>query len=284
MIESGTAHGVTVEQRGPVLYVHLDRPEVHNALDGNTITRLRDIFLAVPDGGKVRALVLAGAGKSFCAGADLAWMRALAGMSRTEHAEDARRLFDMLAALNSCAVPSVARVHGVALGGGMGLVAACDIAIAAADARFGFTEAKLGLLPAVISPFCVAKIGPSHARALFATAERFDARRALQIGLVHHVVPPDALDATVDDIVRELLTSAPGAAAHARQLVREVAWRLPGDTRDYTVEINARRRASAEGQEGMAAFLEKRSPSWVQPPRDGDAHTPGPKGSETTPQ
>lgn len=245
-----------------VLRVRLNRPEVHNALNGELIRELHDFVQAVrPE--DVRVLVLSGEGRSFCAGADLTWMRALAGYTHEEHVADAHRLAEMLAALETCAVPTVARVHGAALGGGMGLLACCDVVVAAQETRFGFTEAKLGLLPAVIAPYVVGKIGPSHARALFATAERFDAERARQIGLVHRVVAADGLDDEVESVMQELLTSAPEATAQARTLVRRVQGQTPESVREYTVELNARLRAGEEGQEGMTAFLDKRKPTWA---------------------
>ena len=253
-----------IERDGAVLHVRLDRPEVRNALNGELIAALHTAFSGVRTEDGVRALVLSGEGPVFCAGADLAWMRGVAGWTREQHEADARQLFDMLHALETCAVPTVARVHGAALGGGMGLIAACDVVVAAQGTQFGFTEAKLGLLPAVISPFCVAKIGAGHARALFATAERFDAARALQIGLVHRVTPADSLDAEVERIVHELTTSAPTAVTAARDLVRRVTGRPPLDVRDEVTALNATRRLSEEGQEGMPAFLEKRKPWWVE--------------------
>jgi methylglutaconyl-CoA hydratase len=252
-----------VDRDGPVLRVRLNRPEVRNAFNRELIDALRTCFFAARSDEGIRALVLSGEGPVFCAGADLNWMRGATDWTEAQHLEEAERLFDMLAALDGCAVPTVARVHGAALGGGMGLIAACDVVIAAEDTRFGFTEAKLGLLPAAISPFCVAKIGVGHARALFATAERFDAVRALRIGLVHHVVPVDQLDAAVEMVVAELRTSAPAAAGSVRDLVARVAGRPPAAVREYVTRLNAARRTSAEGREGMAAFLEKHKPGWV---------------------
>ena len=252
-----------VTSGGPILRVRLNRPEVRNAFNRELIDALHDAFASVKADDGTRVLVLSGEGPVFCAGADLNWMRAAAGWTEAQYLEDAERLFDMLAALDSCAVPTIARVHGAALGGGMGLTAACDVAVAAEGTRFGFTEAKLGLLPAAISPFCIAKIGAGHARALFATAERFDAARALQIGLVHRVVPADELDEVERALVVELLSSAPGAAAGARQLVTRIAGQPPMDVREYATRLNAARRASNEAGEGMSAFLEKRRPAWA---------------------
>jgi propionyl-CoA carboxylase len=259
------ASPVLVSQEGAVLHVRLNRPAVHNALNGDLLTALLAAFRSVPAGGSVRALVLSGEGPSFCAGADLKWMRQVREWTRAQHEDDARLLFDALAVLDACPVPTVARVHGVALGGAMGLIACCDVVVAAEDTRFGFTEAKLGILPAVISPFVIAKTGAGQARALFATAERFDARRAFQIGLVHHVVPAGELDAAMARVTHDLLTSAPGAAAQARSLVKRVAGKPFAEVRDAVAAINADRRISEEGQEGMSAFLEKRKPRWVEP-------------------
>ena len=252
-----------VERDGAVLRVRLNRSEVRNAFNGELIAALRAAFAGVSAADGVRALVLSGEGPVFCAGADLSWMRGAAGWTHAQHAEDARALFDMLHALDTCSVPTVARVHGAALGGGMGLIAACDVVVAAEGTLFGFTEAKLGLLPAVISPFCVAKIGQSHARALFATAERFDAARASQIGLVHRVVPAAELDDAVQRVVTDLLSSAPTAAIAARDLVKRVTGRPASEVREYVADLNADRRTSEEGREGMTAFLEKRTPHWI---------------------
>ncbi|HET7772156.1 MAG TPA: enoyl-CoA hydratase-related protein, partial [Chloroflexota bacterium] len=230
------------ERAGPVVHVRLNRPEVRNAFNGELIAALRAAFSGVRAEDGVRVLVLSGEGSVFCAGADLGWMRGIAGWTHAQHADDARALFDMLAALDACAVPTVARVHGAALGGGMGLIAACDVVVAGEGTQFGFTEAKLGLLPAVISPFCVAKIGPSHARALFATAERFDAARALQIGLVHRVAANAELDGAVQRVVNDLLSSAPTATTAARDLVKRVAGRPAADVRELVADIIANRR------------------------------------------
>jgi methylglutaconyl-CoA hydratase len=184
----------------------------------------------------------------------------------------------MLAALNASPVPTVARVHGVALGGALGLLACCDVVVADQDTRFGFTEAKLGLLPAVVAPFVVSRIGAGHARALFATAERFDAARALRIGLVHHVAPAAELDIVVQRVLRELLTSAPGAAAAARTLIQRVeglgASGDPAALRAYTTDLLARLRAGEEAQEGLAAFLARRPPSWAPSPDDETFSSP----------
>jgi methylglutaconyl-CoA hydratase len=243
-----------VERIGAVLRITLSRPETRNAFDASLIAELAEAFVDV---GRVRAVVLAGDGPSFCAGADVDWMRASAGLSFEENLADANALRRMLEAIDGCPAPVVARVQGHALGGGAGLVAAADIAVAARDAQFAFSEVKLGIIPAVISPFALAKIGAGAARRYFVTGERFDAETALRIGLVHGVA--DDLDAVVERVVGELLSAGPQAARWAKRLVRE---RPDGPE---TARWIAERRTSDEGQEGLRAFLEKRKPSW----RDG---------------
>jgi methylglutaconyl-CoA hydratase len=239
-----------VERDGPVLRVTLARPERRNAFDAALIQELANAFADVGD---ARAVVLAGEGESFCAGADVEWQRSSIDLSYDENVEDAARLYRMLSAVDGCPAPVVARVHGYALGGGSGLIACADVAVAAGNAVFGFSEVKLGIIPAIISPFVLAKIG-SSARRYFLTGERFDAETALRIGLVNEVAPN--LDEAVDRVVTELLTSGPEAARAAKALVRDrpPAGELP--------QIAARRRTSAEGQEGLRAFLEKRAPGW----------------------
>jgi methylglutaconyl-CoA hydratase len=241
-----------VERDGPLLRVTMTRPERRNAFDAALIADLTEAFVDVGD---ARAVVLAGEGPSFSAGADVEWMRSAVNLSYEENVEDALKLRRMLHGIDQCAAPVVARVHGHALGGGCGLVAAADIAVAAPDAVFAFTEVKLGIVPAVISPFALAKIGPSAARRYFVTGERFGADDALRIGLVHEVA--EDLDDAVERIVGELLTAAPEAARHAKRLVIE---RPEGEDTAYRI---AARRTSPEGQEGLRAFLERRSPPWV---------------------
>lgn len=239
------------ERDGAVLRITLARPDRRNAFDAALIAELAEAFVDV---GRARAVVLAGEGASFSAGADLDWMRSSVDLSFEENVADANALRRMLEAIDGCAVPVVARVQGHALGGGAGLVAAADIAVAARDAVFAFSEVKLGIVPAVISPFALAKIGAGAARRYFVTGERFDAETALRIGLVHEVA--DDLDAAVDHVVGELLSAGPQAARWAKRLVRE---RPDGPE---TARWIAERRASDEGQEGLRAFLEKRKPRW----------------------
>ena len=251
---------VTTDSRG-VTTLALDRPERHNALDAALIAELRAALDAVRGG--TRVLVLAGTGKSFCAGADLGWMRASATLSDEENRRDAEALSDALHALDAFPLPTVARVHGAALGGGAGLVACCDVAIASDAARFAFSEARLGLIPATISPFVVRAIGARQARRLFLTAARFDALEALRVGLVHDVCSAASLDARVDETLDALLAGGPRAQGAAKRLVADVAGREIGAAlRRDTVERLAEVRAGEEAQEGLAAFLAKREPSW----------------------
>jgi methylglutaconyl-CoA hydratase len=265
--------GLRVERNGPggvVARVTLDRPEVHNAFDAGLIDELRRAFLRLaeesPD--RLRAVVLAGAGASFCAGADVTWMRASLGLTREQNEHDAMALAEMLDAIDRCPVPVIARVQGTALGGGMGLCAVSDLVIAEAGARFGFTETRLGILPAVISPFVIAKIGETHARALFPGGRRFDATRAVRIGLVHEVVEgEEALDPAVDSALDDLLAAGPTATRAAKAIVREVRGLPHESTRWHTARRIAQQRTSDEGQEGLQAFLDKRRPGWV-PPQD----------------
>jgi methylglutaconyl-CoA hydratase len=235
---------------------------VRNALDGRMIAELADAFVALAADDAIRAVVLEGAGMMFSGGADVNYMRASLELDQEANYRDALRLSDMFKVINDCPAPVIARVQGAALGGGSGLVAVCDIAIADDDAIFGFTEAKLGIVPAVISPFVLAKIGTGHARALFTTAERFGASRALVIGLVHEVVPIANLDASVQGAIDELMACGPQAARVAKKIARTVPTLRPADAREWTARTISERRTSAEGQEGLRAFLDKRSPSW----------------------
>lgn len=254
---------VDVANAGPVARVTLNRPEVRNAFDETLIEELTAWAESVEAGGVTRVAILQGAGKVFCAGADLTWMSKMVGYTKEENLRDARAAGRMFEALNTIPIPLVGRVHGAALGGGAGLAAVCDIVVAAEDALFGFTEAKLGIVPAVISPFTVAKIGASAARELFVSAARFSALRAREIGLVHRVVPPADLDGTIDAIVADLLTSAPGAIAGAKELIARVSFKDASVVGELAAETIARHRVSPEGQEGMRAFLEKRKAPWA---------------------
>jgi methylglutaconyl-CoA hydratase len=251
-----------VQGEGPVVTVALNRPEVRNAFNAEMITALTAVFAELASRPDLRAVVLRGNGPSFSAGADVNWMRASLDYTPEENFSDALRLSDMLYAIESLPAPLVARVHGAALGGGMGLLAVCDIVVAARDTVFGFTETKLGIIPAAISRFVLPKIGAAWARALFLTGERFDADLAVRIGLVHWVVEPDQLDQTVRQKVEELLGGGPRAVREAKALVAGLGSRDPTTWRTYTAERIAELRASPEGQEGLRAFLEKRRPAW----------------------
>ncbi len=249
---------------GGIARVTLARPEVRNAFDERLIRELRAVFEELGSRDDVRAIVLAGEGKAFCGGADVRWMRASLDLTEDENVADARAMSEMFRAIDRCPKPTIARVHGVALGGGAGLAAVCDVVIAASDALFGFTEVKLGIIPAVISPFVIAKIGVSHARALFLTGERFGATRAQAIGLVHDVVEAGTLDAAVDRVLDELRTAAPSAVAAAKRLVAQVREASYDATRDLTAAAIAAQRISPEGQEGLRAFLERRPASFAR--------------------
>jgi methylglutaconyl-CoA hydratase len=257
-----------IERSGPagvVARVTLNRPDLHNAFDAELIGQLRSTFRRLVDEPpeRLRAVILAGAGQSFCAGADATWMRASLGLSREQNEQDAMVMAEMFDAIDRCPVPVICRVHGACLGGGMGLCAVSDVVIAESGAKFGFTETRLGILPAVISPFVITKIGESHARALFPGGRRFDATRALRIGLVHEVVEgADALDGAVNTAVEDILAAGPTAARAAKAIVREVRGLPHESTRWHTARKIATQRTSAEGQEGLRAFLEKRDPAW----------------------
>jgi methylglutaconyl-CoA hydratase len=247
-----------------VATVTLNRPDVRNAFNETTITELALAFDELGRNEVVRAIVLAANGPAFCAGGDLNWMKKMAGYSDAENLDDATKLADMLRAIYLCPKPVVAKIQGDCYAGGMGLAAACDIAVAAEEANFCLSEVKLGLIPATISPYVIKAMGESAARRYFLTAERFSAREAHRIGFVHEVVAVGALDASVDAIVKALVTNSPNAVRQAKVLVRDIAGK-PVD--DALLADSARRiaaiRASQEGREGVASFLEKRKPSWL---------------------
>ena len=255
-----------VRRQGPVEYVNLNRPDVRNAFNEHVIEELTRWASDVARNDAVRVAVLAGAGKVFCAGADLTWMSRMMTYTHDENVEDASAMARMYASLDHLPIALIGRVHGAALGGGAGLVAVCDIVVADEQATFGFTEVKLGIVPAVISPYVLTKLGMSSARELFLTGMRFTAARAKEIGLVHAVVPERDLDAAVATYVNEVLTAAPGAIATAKELLRKVWGRPVQDTIGLTADTIAARRVSEEGQEGMKAFLEKRKPNWTVTP------------------
>jgi methylglutaconyl-CoA hydratase len=248
-----------------VVTIRMNRPEVRNAFNETMIAELTQAFQAADADENVRAVVLAGAGPAFCAGADLNWMKKIAGYSPEENRADALRLATMLNTIYMMKKPTVARVHGPAYAGGMGLLAACDIAVAAAEAEFCLSEAKLGLIAATIGPYVVAAMGERQARRYFLTAERFSAAAALRIGLVHDTCPAAELDARVDALLGHLLAASPAAIAASKELIRSVAHgAIDQDMIADTAARIAAARASADGKEGIRAFLEKRKPSWAQ--------------------
>jgi methylglutaconyl-CoA hydratase len=250
--------------------VTLSRPQVRNAFDASLIADLRRTFAGLAREGptQLRVVVLAGEGETFCAGADINWMRAAMSLDVEGNEQDAMAMAEMFDAIDTCPAPVVARVQGAALGGGMGLCAVSDLVVAESGTRFGFTETRLGILPAVIAPFVVAKIGESHARALFPGGRRFDAVRAQRIGLVHEVVEGlEALDDAVDAAIRDLLAAGPTAARAAKSIIHDVRGLGHGSSKWHTARVIARQRTSAEAQEGFRAFSEKRPPAW-QPSDD----------------
>jgi methylglutaconyl-CoA hydratase len=256
---------LTLHRDGAVARLRLDRPQLHNAFDAALIAALTDALALLGADPQVRVVVLEGAGASFSAGADLNWMRGMAAASEADNRDDALALAGLLRTLDALPKPTIARVHGAAFGGGVGLVAACDIAIGVPEAKFGLTESRLGLLPAVISPYVIAAIGARQARRWFATAEIFDAGEARRIGLLHEVVDATALDTAVQRQIDLLLKAGPIAAASAKALVRDVVAGTDATAIDRAnAALIARLRVSAEGQEGIGAFLEKRKPAWTQ--------------------
>jgi len=258
------AEPLLIERAGPVLRLRMNRPRLHNAFDPALIAALTAALAAAGGDPAVRVVVLEGEGASFSAGADLNWMRGMAAAGEAENREDALALARLMRTLDELPCPTLARVHGPAFGGGVGLVACCDIAIGTPQARFGLTESRLGLLPAVISPYVVAAIGPRQARRWFATGETFDAHVAKRIGLLHQLVPAEELDQAVRHQVDLLLRAGPHAASTAKALVRSACQPASAEQQDQAnAALIAALRVSAEGQEGLSAFLEKREPAWV---------------------
>lgn len=262
MNERNPERVVSVVLKDAVLTVTLNRPQVHNALDPKLISRLTTVFGEIGEMEDVRVVILTGSGRSFCAGADLATMRAAADYDFQQNFTDGQAIYDLMLAIDRCPKPVVGRINGAAIGGGLGLVCCCDTVVAVERARFAFSEVRLGLLPAVISPFVLNKIASGHARELFLTGERFDAATAYRIGLIHYLAAEEDLDRVVTERVELLLNGAPGAQADIKKLLREVEKMPPKGHRAYTAELLAQRRASDEGREGMSAFLEKRRPAW----------------------
>lgn len=252
---------IRVDTDGAVLRVTLARPDVRNAFNETVIEELTRAFTSVDE--SIRVVVLSGEGKTFSAGADINWMKKSASYTEEQNAQDASAMRAMFAAIDECRCPVICRVHGAALGGGVGLVAAADIVVAADDTKFGFTEVRLGIVPAVISPFALRKIGVNNARRYFLTGEIFLADEARRIGLVHESVPVDQVDEAVETIVNAILAVGPNATATAKTIIRQVAHLGFDRAGEYTVSTIAKVRTSPEGQEGLGAFLEKRKPNWI---------------------
>jgi methylglutaconyl-CoA hydratase len=251
-----------VARSGPLATVTMNRPDSHNALNADLIEALTRCFEELAEDQETRVVVLSGEGRSFCAGADIGYMRETVGLSYEENLEDARRLAMMFWTIDECPKPVVAKVLGAAMGGGAGLLAVADVVVADSEARFAFSEVRLGIGPATIAPFVVRKIGTSHARSLFLTGERFGAERAREIGLVHRVVSRDGLDEAVEEKVGELLEGGPVAQATIKGLLRRLETTEPMEAPGLTARVISELRTGEEGQEGLAAFLEKREPGW----------------------
>jgi methylglutaconyl-CoA hydratase len=255
---------IIYSREGKIARIWLNRPDVHNAFNAVMIRELADAFHKAADDQAVRVVVFSGRGKSFCAGADLNWMREIIRYSFERNLEESLEIADLHYSIYSLPKPTIARVNGAAIGGGTGFLSACDIVVASEEARFGLSEVKIGLVPAAISPYVLRRIGENKARQYFLTGERFDARRALEIGLVNAVVPSDKLDDKIEEITGLLLSSGPEALASCKELLRRVPGMSFEEAKSYTARMIAELRISREGQEGMAAFLEKRKPKWAE--------------------
>jgi len=253
-----------------------DRPHVHNAFDAGMLSEISGAVTKVKEDSSVRVLVLTGNGKSFCSGADLKWMREIVDYTFEQNLEETRHLAELMYSLYMLPKPTVAMVNGSAIGGGTGFISACDIAVASEDAKFGLSEVKIGLVPAAISPYVIRKIGESKAREYFLTGRRITARKAMEIGLLSEVVPKEELGSRVDEIVNQLLSSGPEAIANCKELILKVPHMGFDEAKEFTARMIANLRVSEEGQEGTAAFLEKRKPSWA-----ADAEAGKGSGSET---
>lgn len=254
---------ILLEQKGKAARIILNRPEVHNAFNSAMISELHDAFEKIKESESARIVILTGKGKSFCAGADLNWLREIKGYSFEQNLKESLELAELLHRIYTLPKPTLARVNGTAIGGGTGLVAACDIAVASDKAKFGLSEVKIGLVPAAISPYVIRKIGESRAREYFLTGKRVTALKALEIGLLNEVVPENELETKIQELVEMLLTSGPEALASCKELIFQVPGMSMEEAKTYTAQMIAHLRISKEGQEGMDAFLAKRAPSWV---------------------
>ncbi len=255
---------ILAPKKEKVLRITLNRPQVHNAFNARMIGELAEVFHTARSDNGVRIVILTGAGESFCAGADLNWMREIIHYSYEQNLGESIQVAELMRAIYELPKPTIARVNGAVIGGGNGLLSACDIVVASDKARFGLSEVKIGLVPAAIGPYVIRRIGESAAHELFLTGERFDALRALEIGLVNKVVPHAALDDKIEELVRLLLSSGPEAIAKCKELLQRVPGMSLEEAKGYTAEMIARLRVSPEGQEGMASFLEKRKPRWAK--------------------
>lgn len=255
---------ILVTREDSVVHIALNRPQVHNAFNETMVQELRGAFDAVCQDEKTRIVILTGQGKSFCAGADLNWMRKVKDYSYEDNLKESTSLAELMYAIYALPRPTIARVNGAAIGGGAGLMAACDLVIAAQTAKFSLSEVKLGLVPAVISPYVIRRVGESVCREFFLTGERLTAEKALRYGLVNEVVSMEDLDKAVEARVRQLLTSGPNALNTCKEILRKVPGMSFQEAKAYTAEIIASLRVSDEGQEGMSAFLEKRKPRWAR--------------------
>ncbi len=253
-----------VEKKKNYAVVKLNRPEIHNAFNDELINELKNIFTTLQKDENVRLVVLTGEGKSFCAGADLNWMKSMVNYSEAENKKDSKNLESLFDTINEFSKPVIGRINGHALGGGVGLLSVCDYVLAVDSAKLGFTEVRLGLIPAVISPYVMAKIGESHARAWFLSGERFDASKGFQMGLVHEIVSSSDLDKRTDAVVESFFKAGPHAAQVAKNLIKEVIGTHVSELADFTTGEIAKMRVSEEGQEGMNAMLEKRNASWLK--------------------
>ena len=259
-----TYETIRVEREAKAGRIRLDRPDVHNAFNSQMIGELRAALADLGEDESIRVVVLSGTGKSFCSGADLNWMREIIRFSYEQNLAESLELAEWLHELSTLPKPTVARVNGAAIGGGVGFLSACDIVVASTDAVFGLSEVKIGLVPACIAPYVLRRTGEGQARRYFLTGERLDARRALEIGLVNIVAEPEKLDETVDGLVGRLISSGPAALAACKELLRKVPGMDIAAVKRFTAEMIAGLRVGPEGQEGMAAFLEKRKPKWSE--------------------
>ncbi len=252
------------EKKDNIANIIFNRPEIHNAFNSTVINEMSEVFKQIATDDALRAVVITGSGKSFCAGADLNWMKAVKEQGYERNLNESNSLADLFYQIYTCKIPVIGKINGAAIGGGTGFVALCDIAISAKSAVFSFSEVKIGLVPACIGPYVIKKMGEGKARELFITGERMTAERAMQVGLVNKIVDDDKLDNAVNELLESIKSSGPNAIAMAKKLINEVPGMSPEEFRPYTAEMIARLRVSEEGQEGMDAFLNKRKPKWAK--------------------